>query len=318
MQGFSWVPDETAGTFTVKLRPDSLWTNEMPVFDALIASFEPYPLNQPYRPERVRPEFRTNEQLNAEQYFELLMGLPPHEVQQEQPDSAWETFVDWQQSNPALAELWPANEAAFDLANSMSYIKSKRAIRSIEPVIAGTYRMTFRLDGGTERTFYLRTRPRALDEWKLAARGGPALLPDPASEPPVPEAYNIMASGAAFLEQLSTDCIRDRALEREGYMYVIDAPARGSARRRQWQGWIESSLLARQFPEDSALERFRRQEFIEWSGRYGAATELEAPARFWLDNRGTLRVEQTLRLQDGRTLALRGERVSMGIITCEY
>jgi hypothetical protein len=41
--GFSWVPNGSVGTFTVLLRPDSLWSDGMPVFDAFEAAFEPYP-----------------------------------------------------------------------------------------------------------------------------------------------------------------------------------------------------------------------------------------------------------------------------------
>src|SRR5688572_18297116 len=35
-RGFAWVPVANAGTFTVALRPDSLWTDGIPVFDAFI------------------------------------------------------------------------------------------------------------------------------------------------------------------------------------------------------------------------------------------------------------------------------------------
>jgi len=33
---------------------------------------------------------------------------------------------------------------------------------------------------------------------------------------------------------------------------------------------------------------------------------------------GVLRVEQTVRLDDGRSVLLRGERVSMDVIACEW
>src|SRR5688572_27051548 len=153
--GFAWVPAAKAGTFTVALRPDSLWTDGIPVFDAFIAAWEPYPYPQP---PREPPSFRTAEALSAEQYFELLTAMPTGEDQRERPDSAWRAFLRWRDANPALVGRYPVNQLSIELARSLSSIRARRVLRSIEPVIAGTFRMTIEVDGGAGRSFYVRTR----------------------------------------------------------------------------------------------------------------------------------------------------------------
>jgi hypothetical protein len=75
------------------------------------------------------PEFRTSEQLNAEEYFDLLTILPTLSLLKQQPDSAWQLLVDWQKANTRIAELWPANEVAANLAGLVKLIKSERVIR---------------------------------------------------------------------------------------------------------------------------------------------------------------------------------------------
>lgn len=115
--------------------------------------------------------------------------------------------------------------------------------------------------------------------------------------------------------ELPNDCMERRNVSSEGYAYVIDPQLESGESRDEWRGWLEISLVTRPFHDDAVLERFRRQAFDEWSVRWRTSTELEAPARFWLDG-GVLRVEQTTRLQDGRPLTVHGERISDETIEC--
>lgn len=314
----AWVPPSEAGTFTVALRAESLWVNGVPVFDAFIAAMEPYPLSPVYRgADRFAAPFRTTRHLSADEYFELVLAMPTRQDQWETPDAAWRTFLRWRDAHPDLAELYPANQAADHLASDVRFRKALLVRQRIDQVIAGTWRMTMSLDAGLWRQFYLRTRAGLIDEWHPVRRQPPTPPPDPLEDPPVPEAYSAYASGGASLETLSTNCRTDRAMEREGYVYVIDPPRRSGESRREWRGWLEPRLIARQFPGDSALARFQRADYEEWKVRRSTAATLDAPARFWLDDGGTMRVEQTLTLKDGRALVVLGERVSSTVITCE-
>jgi hypothetical protein len=286
----------------------------MPVFDAFIAAFEPYPLSPAYRYDRFAAQSQSTTWLSAEQYYELLEAMATSEERREDPDSAWHRFLHWQSDNATLASRYPANQINVDLAREISRIKASRVLRSIRPVIAGTYRLSLTLDGAPEQFVYLRTRPHPTTEWHPAAPPPPQ---GPLEEPRQPQAYNVLTTGALTRESLAANCRDSRTMSREGYMYVIDPPTADGERRTEWRGWLEPDLLARQFPDDSALARFRLQAVDEWRQRRGLSQELEAPARYWLDRDSVLHLEQTTRLDDGTTLTVSGDRISSTVITCE-
>lgn len=313
--GFAWLEPGTEGTFAVQLRPDSLWVDGLPIFDAFYAAeFEPYPAA--YRDRRgAPPESRATPWLKAEEYFELLLSIPPYEEWSERPDSSWAVVLDWQAENPELAARYPATAIAHRAASSVAWAKERRVVRDVASPIAGTYRMSLFLDGGPAKEFYVRTRSHPHDEWSPRSdRPQPA---DPLDEPRRPTAYSTYASASTSLDELPTDCMERRTVSTAGYAYVIDPPLESGESRDEWRGWLEVSLVARPFQDDPVLDRFRRQAFDEWAVRWQARTELEAPARFWLDG-DILRVEQTTRLRDGSTLVVLGERVSDRTIDCDW
>jgi hypothetical protein len=310
----AWTTIGEPGTFTLELRPEAQWADGMPVFDAFIAAFEPYPLSPAYRYDRFAARFDSSTWLSAEQYFELLEAMPASEEWHEEPDSAWHRFLRWQNDNAMLTSLYPANQVNVDLAREISRIKATRVLRSIRPVIAGTYRLAVSFDGAPEQILYLRTRPDPTTEWHPAAPPPPQ---GPLEEPRQPQAYNVLTTGALTRASLAANCRDSRTMSREGYMYVIDPPTAAGERRTEWRGWLEPNLLARQFPDDSALARFHLQAFGEWRQRRRRSQELEAPARYWLDQDSVLHLEQTTRLDDGTTLTVSGARISSTVIACE-
>jgi hypothetical protein len=315
-RGFAWVPGGRPGTFTVRLRPDSLWVNGMPVFDAFLADFEPYPLSPMYRDDHIRPTFRSSTWLTAEQYYELLEVLPTQQEREARPDSTWHVFLHWRDANSDLSQAYPANQIRVDLANQISRIKATQLLRSIRPVVAGTYRMSLSLAGIPERTFYLRTWPHATSEWYETLT--PPRLPGPLDEPRRPHAFLVLARGASAQDALQTDCRESRLAAREGYIHVIDPPTAVGEERTEWRGWLDVRLLAAQFPEDSALVRFSRQAFEESMRRWSDNLGRQTPARFWLDADSVLLVEQITRLESGETLTIRGARISSVVIACDW
>lgn len=287
------------------------------MFDAFVAAFEPYPSSPAYREHRrYLSRLTTNVELSAEHFFEMLSAMPASEDIQEHPDSAWRMVLRWQAANPDIARMSPAKETVSWLSDRVIRTKARRVLRSIDPVIAGTYRMSVSLDGGPDRHFYLRTWPWPHDEWRPKIARPPAPS-DPLEEPPLPEAYSVYASGAPSMAMLIENCATRGSRSREGYMYVIDPPRAADEHRTEWRGWIGGGLVERQFPEDSAIARFSRRAFDEWGVRWETAEELEAPARFSLGSDSILRMEQRTVLQDGRSLVIRGERVASDVIACD-
>ena len=313
----AWVPAAEPGTFTVSPRAESLWVSGVPVFDAFVAAMEPYPLSPAFRADdRFAPSFRAASHMTAAQYFELVSAMPTRQDLWENPDAAWRHFLRWRDANPERLGLYPANQAADQLASDVRFRKVVMQRQRMDPVIGGTWRMTVSLDGGTERQFHLRTYPGVSGEWRPANWRPPSPPPDPLEDPPVPEAYEVYAAGSASLETLRTGCRTELLPQREGYMYVIDPPRADGRSARDWRGWIDPRLIQGQFPADSALARFQRDEWEEGRLRRRNARDFDAPARFRVDDDGTMRVEQTLSLADGRSLVLRGERISTTTIAC--
>jgi len=70
---------------------------------------------------------------------------------------------------------------------------------------------------------------------------------------------------------------------------------------------VELDLVTGRFPADAALRRFMRDAFDEMMND---PEPPGLPARFVLSPGGEVRVEQTTRLRDGRTLRLTGTRIS--------
>ncbi|HEU5076812.1 MAG TPA: hypothetical protein VFU02_21630 [Polyangiaceae bacterium] len=315
--GFVWVEPGGTGTFELRLREDSLWIDGVPVLDAFTAVFEPYPLSPVYLEDsHRRAEFWTDPQLTAEQYFELLLSLPTIEERRANPESAWQVYLRWAGAHPDLAGQYPANQAARSLALAVASAKKRRMLRGIVPPTVGTWEMWLSLDDGAERRFYLRTRQHPMNEWRNPGVP-PTRSSNPVAEPERPDAYSILVSTASSVDALPTNCTTNRDMSAEGYVYVIDPPSRGDTPATEWQGWLEVNGLATAFPDDASLDRFRRQAFEEWMARQDVIEQREAPARYFLDN-GVLHLEQTIRLQDGRTLAVRGRRISDDVISCSW
>jgi hypothetical protein len=301
----------------VSPRAESLWVNGVPVFDAFVAAMEPYPLSPVYRSSDRRSQaFRAATNMTAAEYFDLVSTMPTRQDLWENPDEAWRQFLSWRDANPEMLRLYPANQAADQLATDVRFRKVVMQRQRMDPVIGGTWRMTVSLDGGTEQQFHLRTYPGVSGEWRPANWRPPSPPPDPLEDPPVPEAYEVYAAGSVSLETLRTGCRTEPLPRGEGYMYVIDPPRADGGSARDWRGWIDPRLIRGQFPADSALARFQRDEWEEGRLRRRNARDFDAPARFWVDDDGTMRVEQTLSLADGRSLFLRGERISTTTIDC--
>jgi hypothetical protein len=287
-----------------------MWVDGLPVLDAFMAAHEPYP--QAFR---GNPFAGATPWLTAEQYFELLLATPPHEDWDERPDSSWSAVLGWKSRNPELVERYPATEITAMIASGVVQSKARQMLRSMTPPIIGTWRLSVILDGGPARTFHMRTRAHPMGEWRTSHAVREPV--DPLAEPARPDAYSMIASVALSAGGLPTDCRRTRDIASEGYVYVIDPVTGEDERPAEWQGWLEVDLVASAFPGDSALDRFRRQAFDDWFARNRTGAEREAPARYRFAG-GVMSVEQTIRLQDGRTLAVRGERISDDVIACDW
>ena len=312
-----WVPVGEEGAFRkARLRPPAQWVDGTPTFDVFLAALEPYPLGLRHRREAERAEDRDRgRRLTAGEYYELYSALPPSHLVNGRPDAALALVADWERRNPDLPAVPPAPDVLGHARGLIRQAFTRNYLDGIDPAVAGTWRFTFSLDGGEERTFHARTRPRPTTPWSTGQR---AERFDPRLPPPLPEGYHMLASGAPSRNALPGDCREDRQMDAEGYVMVADPAGPAREERAEWIGQAEIALLARTFPSDSALAAFQNAYFQE---RYrerpdGLPPEVDGVFRRGAD--GVIRFRQVSSLRDGRTLTLEGERLSSRTIDCSW
>lgn len=293
-----WVRPGTRGLFVVSLRDSAHWVGGVPTFDMHSPESNPYPQqNSAYRSDPP-----TDSLLPIEDYFALLELLPTSDELDSSPTHAFAPILRWAERHPELARLYPASEMLGLARYDMAYER----LRSIIPPLAGTYRLEASLDGGAPRVFFARTRTRPTTAWSPAPQG--AYDADEGAA-----GYYLLSSGALLPDSLPVDCGPTRQMSREGYLSMFAAPDPGGD-GRTWLGKVDPDFVANQFPADSALRRFARADFEEFSARSERGEMELVPARFVLAADGSVRVEQQIRLPDGRTLDIRGTRISLATI----
>jgi hypothetical protein len=289
-----WLEPGTRGLFTATLRDRAHWAGGLPTFDVRSPDSVPYPQR------RGREGFSVpaDSLMSVEDYFSLLEMLPAPDRVESSAADAYRPLFRWAERQPELARRFPASQ----ILSYARYDVDYERLRGIAQPLAGTYRFEVRLGEGAPRVFYARTRTRASSWWHVGPPGPDNVT---AGNEGGAGGYHMLASGSASPGSLPTDTGPTRRMEREGYMAVLREPEPGAG-GRTWRGRIGAELVARQFPADSALQRFTG----DWLTRARRGDPQEAPARFVLAPDGTVRVTQTVRLQDGRTLQLSGTRIS--------
>ncbi len=297
MSSARWVEPGTRGLFTAALRDRAHWAGGLPTFDIFTPYSEPYPQNA----DSNRGGEAADSLLSIEDYASLLETLPVLGDDDSFPAGGYDALFRWARERPALAAMYPAREM-LDLAR---YDLAYERLRSLEPPLVGTWRFEARLGNGAPRVVYARTRERPTTWWNTAPSG-------PDEDPngwDGADGYSIVSSAALLPDSLPLGYGPDRDMSREGYLYLMLEPERGTG-GQAWRGKIETELITRFFPHDAALQRFARDAGAEARRRDERGEPDDAPARFVLAPGGTARVEQTIRLRDGRTLRVTGTRIS--------
>ncbi len=291
-----WVRPGTRGLFTATLRDRAHWAGGLPTFDVRSPESNPYPQRANIDDEAA------DSLLSIDDYFAVLGLLPTREQADSSVAQAYQPLVRWAAQRPELARRYPLSRMLGDA----QYYAGYQRLRSISPPLAGTYRFEVRLDNQPPRSFFARTRQRPTTGWTLA--GGDD--DEPVDGPDAGEGYTILAAGALSADSLPVDIGPARNIGREGYLSMLKDPEPGGGEVRTWRGKVELDIVARQFPADSALNRFVRDEFQEYMDRDDRGEREVPPARYVMSPGGEVRVEQTIRLRDGRTLRLTGTRIS--------
>ena len=304
----AWLEPGTRGLFTAVLRDSAHWAGGVPTFDIFTPEREPYP-------HRLRWQLR-GRNLSAdsivpmEELFQLMELFPDQRLLPDSAEAATEQLFAWARTNPALARRFPIA----DVLTAARWMVGTQRLRAIESPLAGTYQMTASLPGGPARTFYARTRRVPTSEWNVS-RSLPRQVDDP-TVVPRPEGYHLLAAVAESLAALPKSCDRGRDPDREAYIAVLNPPPDSTAGARRWAGKLEVSLVKRALVADAELDQFAREEFDAARRRFRTGQPAETPAQFVQSADGTIRLEQRITLEDGRSLTIRGIRISPDVVAC--
>lgn len=104
------------------------------------------------------------------------------------------------------------------------------------------------------------------------------------------------------------------AAERDGYLSLLATPEPGPESAQVWRGLVQMDLIRRQFPGDSVLVEAARAGVDRRMRLFHAGEPPEILATIVLRPDGSVTVEQTTPLDDGRTIVIRGERISSVVI----
>jgi hypothetical protein len=308
-----WVPLGEPGLYELGLRPRSDWANGFPTFDAFTAARHPYPLGIFFQHGYLgTEELRTGPSLTAAEYFEFYRGLPERSTIEQNPEHALQVVIEWQQANPESASKYPATSIVASVKRGVNMAFTRRHAQGMASPLVGTYRFTFSLTGSRERIFYARTYAAPGSAWFL--QPGDALV-DTVFPPPRPEGYVLPAAVAISSDAFpATDCAGSPETGREIQFAVV---ANESAERsHEWLGSVWLDPLAWYFPADSVLQSFRHDNFTRSIERYRQNLPAETPARITREQDGSVSIEQTIRLGDGREAVIHGSRVSEQTIAC--
>jgi hypothetical protein len=295
----NWVASGVRGLFWGRLRPRGQWVDGLPTVDVEHAAHLPYVGSGAGVPDA---EERAGPPLSVDQAFELAQRLPLSRDRQADPGAARRPLLDWARAHPVLARRYPASVL---IREASAELRAER-LKEIHLPLAGTYRFTVSVDGGAPRTFYARTRATPGGEWAPGA--------DFENQPVLDEpfrGYLLWLEGTVAADSFAAGSAGGGdEVARGGWLSVLAEPDAGPGGAWLWRGTIELHLVSRQFPGDPVFGGLGDAAFERYYRRSRAREPDELHARLLVHRDGSVSVEQVSRLDDGRVVEIRGERVS--------
>lgn len=292
-----WVEPGARGLFLGGLRERARWAGGVPTIDV----HAPYQLPYTGRPRSARD---TTTALTPAELLSLYDALPGPGAD---PEARRVAARAWARAHPELARRRPA---ATILARLREPGEAPRYKGATSPIL-GTWRLAASLDGGPARTGWLRTWDRTshadVRQPTPAARAA-----DPFAPPRVLGYYAIVAGDTALAAL--PDTAPPRMPPSSGYVHIAVTDERAPLDAGPWRGSFAPGVLAHAFASDPAIAAFLRVAETAQVVAYQPDGTREPTATFTRDADGALRVEARIALADGRTLLIRGVRVSDVVI----
>jgi hypothetical protein len=293
-----WIRTGVRGVFLATLRPRPRWISGLPTFDVELAERQPYPQHESLAWANTRRPL-----LGIDSLIEFLAVQPTAEADAANPVVARRPLWSWARLHLRAASREPASFLLVNLCDDLLRLQSQ-AVRS---PVSGTYRWRVTLSGDQPRLMFAQTaahpdgvvHPATTDQRELYCSGGGA-----GEEYSLP--VTVVASEGDFAMQGQAHRSKATASIFIGRMRQLPT---GTA---TWAAEVDPILFEKFYPEAPLFHEFR-VAWTDYQAGIPEGTRLPAPGVFRRMRDGSIVFEQDLRLPNGRTLSVRGQRISQAV-----
>lgn len=294
-----WAEPGLQGLYTVRLRERTRWAGGLPTFDAEGAFFQPYPYAEgllfSFRLHEGKRGYHPTNGLSPLQLFNLLSELP-ETLDVKARDEA---LFAWASKHRDLVTRFPASTL---LTSARRRLETER-LKTLEPEIAGTYRLVVAFRGQPRRTLHVRTLEHP--SWPFWEAEVDQLRETVAAGEPT-DGYAMTIFGASDEAALpGTLNEAKRSACYVGAMLVRHRPLQLADRSMVWRATMDARRLSACLlpPRDI-------QSFHEQAGQLYRSFATLPWGVFRVDRKGDVRFAQYVGTGDSTLLEVRGERIS--------
>jgi hypothetical protein len=271
--GWRWQEPNIGGLYQAFLRDSTEWAAGIPTYDVHFVPAEPY------RGGGAR-------WMTPDSLFAFMQLMPVTDAATVPRDSFARLFA-WARARPNAKSLQPAAESMTDAIYSS---RADAVARIVSPFL-GTYAVTVTIGRDVSRSFVIRTYSELMEDW--SPHPPPATL-DWLQIQPI-EGYTMMVGPA---QRDSVPILGSWTMRGTAFVDVTLRPERANDSTSVWVGDMETELVRRQFPGDSAVLRH-------------IPADSYIPATFTIGPGGAARIEGRLTLPGGIVVSVVAARVSL-------
>ena len=267
----AWRPSGTKGLYTAELRDRSDWVRGVPTYDVHMPRLEPY----------VRPGgVGSRMPLSPEELFVVAKQLPTSY----DDATGLLRFLQWARENPTIATRDPLPMTVA----SAQYAVRRLNLKALDVPMRGTYRVVASVGAADSVVFYART-DREPTTWHDPSDSAARLFSPPTD--PI-KAYALLVSLGQTISVIGRD------ERQQSYLYLPVGPASSSTGLQIWSGELQTDMTRLVFRTGPVVT---------------AIAQLPAmvPASFTIDTKGAASFAHRSKLNDGRSVVIRGTRISM-------
>lgn len=302
-----WITPGTRGIYHASLRSKSHWLNGVPVLDVYSPEFVPYTGTLKPGTRSVGPDTGL---LGVDELYEAVEHLPDPAAMKLDAIAASAPFMQWARAHRSTVERQPLNEL---VRTTVYNLRAQQADR-LGKIFEGTFRFVVSITGDRDREFFLRTTHMGAQSWNFG-RADPANAPDDFTRINPINGLEIYTSLASTLAELPETCM-NRDMKMEAWIEVGLNPVTAATGERSWPGQISWGVVNLALRDSTALAEFKTAWNGESAVRFGADGPSERSRIFFGNADGVTSINDEYTLPNGRSITLRGERVSKQVQTC--